>query len=258
MPTARGNVPLLELAGIKYDKAPLSIYHEEKSRMVYVEAESFQRDLNSIVKDIESEVDEKMALPPGYSIRFGGETEDMRKSFGDLKMAMLMAVALVYMIMAAQFEGLLYPFIILLTLPLMIIGVVISLILTGRSLSLPGFLGLIMLAGIVVNNGIVMVDYINTLRSRGMSRREAILEAGPVRLTPILMTSLTTILGMFPQALGIMEGSETQAIMATVVMGGLSAATFLTLVIEPILYEWLDELREKISMIRGKNNNFSQ
>jgi HAE1 family hydrophobic/amphiphilic exporter-1 len=149
------------------------------------------------------------------------------------------------MVMAAQFESLLHPFTIMFSLPLAFTGSALGLVLTGRALSVPAFIGVIMLAGIVVNNAIVLVDYINTLRGRGMDRLEAILKAGPTRLRPILMTTLTTILGLIPLALGIGEGAEAQAPMATVVIGGLTTSTILTLVIIPVIYTLFDDISIK-------------
>jgi HAE1 family hydrophobic/amphiphilic exporter-1 len=165
---------------------------------------------------------------------------------------MILAVILVYMIMAAQFESLLYPLIIMFTIPLTFIGVSMGLGLTGRPLSVPAFLGIIMLAGIVVNNGIVLVDYINTLRKRGLSRDEAILKAGPTRLRPILMTTTTTVLGLLPIALGIGDGAEVQAPMATVVTTGLTTSTLLTLIVIPVLYSIFDEAGSFIKKIKLK------
>ena len=170
----------------------------------------------------------------------------MEEAFTDLTKALLMAIVLVYMVMAIQYESFVHPFVIMFTMPTTVIGVLLSLAITGRSLSVVSFIGLIMLAGIVVSNGIVLIDYINTLRSRGMQREEAILTAGPVRLRPILMTAIATILAMFPLALGLGEGGEGQAPMATVVIGGLTMSTILTLVLLPVVYTFFDDLGEKV------------
>lgn len=148
---------------------------------------------------------------------------------------------LTYMVMAAQFESLIYPFVIMFTVPTMFIGVIGGLAVTGRSFSVIVFIGMIMLVGIVVNNGIVLVDYINVLRRRGMSMGEAIKKAGPVRLRPVLMTALTTAMAMVPLALGIGEGAEIQAPMATVVVGGLTTSTIFTLVFVPVMYTIIED-----------------
>jgi HAE1 family hydrophobic/amphiphilic exporter-1 len=146
------------------------------------------------------------------------------------------------MVMAAQFESLIYPFIIMFTIPLAFSGGALGLFFTGRSLGVTALIGVIILAGIVVNNGIVLIDYINVLRREGMDRKEAILKAGPVRLRPILMTTLTTILGLIPIALGIGEGAELMAPLGSVVIGGLTLSTVLTLVLVPAIYTLLDDL----------------
>jgi len=144
--------------------------------------------------------------------------------------------------MAAQFESFLHPFVILFTIPLALVGAVLALVITGRSLDISAMIGLILLAGIVVNNAIGLVDYINQLRRQGMDRDEAVRVTGPRRLRPVLMTTLTTVLGLLPLALGISEGSEMEAPLATVVMGGLTLSTLLTLVVIPVVYTLFDDL----------------
>jgi HAE1 family hydrophobic/amphiphilic exporter-1 len=199
------------------------------------------RDLQSVTEDIKIRCD-KLALPPGYILEYGGTDKEMQESFVSLAKALALSVVLVYMVMAIQYESFLYPFVIMFTMPTTVIGVVLGLLVTGRSFSVPAFIGLIMLAGIVVGNGIVLVDYINTLRGRGMEREEAIFTAGPVRLRPILMTTLTTVLAMVPLASGLGEGGESQAPMATVVIGGMTVSTILTLVLLPVVYTVFDDL----------------
>jgi HAE1 family hydrophobic/amphiphilic exporter-1 len=244
-------VPLSEITEINRGEGPSNIDRENQVRVAYITSEVLGRDIGSITKEIQDKIG-KMDIPPGYTIDFSGEVEEMRDSFKDLAGAMILAVILVYMIMAAQFESLLYPLIIMFTIPLTFIGVSMGLGLTGRPLSVPAFLGIIMLAGIVVNNGIVLVDYINTLRKRGLSRDEAILKAGPTRLRPILMTTTTTVLGLLPIALGIGDGAEVQAPMATVVTTGLTTSTLLTLIVIPVLYSIFDEAGSFIKKIKLK------
>jgi len=165
-------------------------------------------------------------------------------SFSGLRLALILGIVLVFMTMAIQFESLVYPLIIMFTLPQTFIGIIAALLITNRSLSIIAFVGVIMLAGIVVNNGIVMVDYTNQLyHQQKMERKEALLTAGVTRLRPILMTSLTTILGMLPMAMAMGEGSEVRAPLATVVIGGLIASTVLTLVLVPVMYSLLDDLK---------------
>jgi HAE1 family hydrophobic/amphiphilic exporter-1 len=237
-------VPLGDIAEIRVEQGPVTITREGQERYVSVTAQIFGRDVGSINRDINRDL-QSLALPSNYSIEMGGEQEQMVEAFTSLAQALLLAILLVYMIMAAQFESLLHPFVIMFSVPLAFCGSAVGLFITGRPLSVPGFIGVIMLAGIVVNNAIVLVDYINTLRKRGMDRYDAIIKAGPTRLRPILMTTLTTILGLIPLAVGIGEGAEIQAPMATVVIGGLTTSTVLTLVIVPVLYTLFDDISAK-------------
>ncbi|HYE84262.1 MAG TPA: efflux RND transporter permease subunit [Clostridia bacterium] len=234
-------IPLIEVADIRIEEGPITITREDQERYVTVSSGVFGRDIGSVNREISTELN-KMPLPSGYSIKYGGEQEQMMEAFSSLILALLLAIVLVYMVMAAQFESLLHPFTIMFSVPLAFTGSALGLAITRRAFSVPAFIGVIMLAGIVVNNAIVLVDYINTLRSRGMERQEAILKAGPTRLRPILMTTLTTILGLIPLALGIGEGAEAQAPMATVVIGGLTTSTILTLVIVPVIYSVFDDI----------------
>ncbi len=239
-------IPLNSIADFRVVEGPRTIERENQVRYATVSAALYQADLGVVMSEIRARLDEKLQLPPGYELEYGGEYEQMTDSFKDLAMAFLLAIVLVYMVMASQFESLLHPFIIMFTVPMAIIGVLLGLFLTDHNFSVVSVIGIVMLAGIVVNNAIVLVDYINTLRSRGMGLREAILEAGPVRLRPILMTALTTILAPLPLALGIGEGAEIQAPMAVVVIGGLSFATLLTLYVVPVLYSLTAGLGRKI------------
>ncbi len=247
------NVPLNQIAELTIQQGPASISRVDQVRVISVTSDISDRDLRSVVKDIEEKLTEYQ-LPVGYSYIIGGENQEMVKAFSDLSLALLLAVVFVYMILASQFESLLHPFTIMLSVPLAFAGGVLGLFLTGRSLSVPAFIGVIMLAGIVVNNAIVLVDYINTRRNAGEERWEAILNAGPIRLRPILMTTLTTVLGLLPLALGIGEGAEAQAPMATVVIGGLLLSTLLTLVFIPVMYTIFDDfsLFLKVKVLKKK------
>ena len=225
-------VPLGAVARLVEDEGPSSITRKDQSRFVSVTAHLSGRDLNSVMRDIRNNMRD-LVLPPGYYIEYGGQNQEMMKAFGNLSLALILAIVLVYLVMVAQFESLLYPFIIMFAVPVTIIGVILSLLVSGRPFSVPAFIGVILLAGIVVKNAIVLVDYVNILRRRGLSREEALLKAGPTRLRPILMTALTAILAMFPMALGLGEGAEGQAPLATVVVGGLAFSTLITLVLVP-------------------------
>ncbi len=238
-------VPLHQVAELKQEQSPSSITRSNQARTVTVTSQLAGRDLGSVTRDIEQKVGD-MDLPSGYLVDFGGEQEQMAESFGSLGLALILAVILVYLVMVAQFESLLYPFVIMFSVPVTLTGVLFSLLLTGRSLSVVAFIGMIMLVGIVVKNGIVLVDYVNILRRRGVERNEAILQAGPRRLRPILMTALTTVMAMFPMALGIGEGGEAQAPLATVVVGGLLFSTLITLVLVPVGYTLMDDFSNKL------------
>jgi len=244
--TPRGiNVPLGQVADVTIERGPVSISREGQVRTINVTSQILGRDLNSITSDIQGKLD-SYDMPKGYGYEMGGDNEEMVDSFKSLGLALLLAIVLMYMVLAGQFESLLHPFTIMLSVPLALAGGALGLFITGRMLSVPAIIGVIMLAGIVVNNAIVLVDYVNTRRANGEERREAILNAGPIRLRPILMTALTTILGLIPLALGIGEGAETQAPMATVVIGGLISATLLTLIFIPVMYTLFDDLANKI------------
>ena len=247
------SVPLGQVADVTVERGPVSISREGQVRTINVTSQIVGRDLASITGDIQVKLN-GYELPKGYSYQLGGDNEEMVDSFKSLAMALLLAVVLMYMVLASQFESLLHPFTIMLSVPLAVAGGALGLFITGRTLSVPAFIGVIMLAGIVVNNAIVLVDYINTRRANGEERKEAIVNAGPIRLRPILMTALTTILGLVPLALGIGEGAETQAPMATVVIGGLILSTLLTLIFIPVMYTLFDDLANKIKrkFFRGK------
>jgi HAE1 family hydrophobic/amphiphilic exporter-1 len=242
-------VPLKEVAAVEKGEGYSEIKREDQERVISVESGIFNRALGEVQSEIETKIS-KLDIPDGYTISYGGDAEDMSDSFAQLAQAMLLGIILVYMVMASQFESLIYPLIVMFTVPLSLVGAVIALALTGISLSVQGFIGVIMLVGIVVNNAIVMIDYINNRRGYE-EKREAILNAGPIRLRPIMMTTLTTVLGLLPLSLGLGQGSESQQPMAVVVIGGLLLATLLTLIIIPVLYDLIDDwslsLKNRIS-----------
>ena len=250
-------VPLNQVADIQLTDTPMSIVRNDQVRTITITGGASGRNSGEVLADV-NKIVESTSLPSGYQFDIGGESENMTEAFSALLMVLLLAIILVYMVMAAQFESLLHPFIILFTMPLAIIGVILLNIFSGMAISVPSFIGFIMLAGIVVNNAIVLVDYINTLRRDGMPLEEAIVNAGITRLRPILMTTLTTVLGLLPLALQIGEGSELQAPMAVTVIGGLIFSTILTLVVIPVIYAMFarssDKRRErKCGAVNGKN-----
>jgi HAE1 family hydrophobic/amphiphilic exporter-1 len=208
------------------------------------------RDLGGVMGDLTERL-AAVQKPTGYEFTYGGEFEEQQKAFGELKFAAVLALILVYMVMAAQFESLRDPFIILFSIPLAAIGVVSVLILTQTTFNMQGFLGVIMLVGIVVNNAIILVDYMNQLRrEHGYNVHDAVIQGGTRRLRPVLMTTATTVLGLLPMALGIGEGSELQQPMARVVIGGLTSSTLITLVLIPVVYSVLEDRPHKAEASR--------
>ncbi|MGI6331716.1 MAG: efflux RND transporter permease subunit [Zhaonellaceae bacterium] len=244
-------VPLSEVADFIIVEGPNTIERINQVRTVNVTAQIIGRDLNSIVTELEGKL-AGLSFPSGYEYEMGGSAEMMAESFADLGLALILAIILVYMVMASQFESLFHPFVIMFTMPVTVIGVVLGLFLSGNNFNVVAFIGVIMLAGIVVNNGIVLIDYINVLRNEGLKRTEAILKAGPTRLRPILMTTLTTVLGMLPLALGVGEGGELSAPMGVVVIGGLTTSTLLTLIFVPVVYSIFDDWGARLSRKRIK------
>ncbi len=237
-------VPLMSVAHIVESRGPVNIKHENQTRGIIISANLVGRDLGGAVKDIKERLQPLEAhLPEGYFIDFGGDYDDMISTFKTLGEALLLAVLLVYMVMAAQFESLLHPFIIMFTVPLAFIGVVLAFLITGQNISLPTFMGFIMLTGIVVNNGIVLIDYVNQLRQQGKAAWKAVIEGSATRLRPVLITALTTIFGMLPMALSHSEGAEMRIPMAITVIGGLLIATLLTLYIVPLVYSLMERIK---------------
>jgi len=239
-------VYLDQVASISQGEGPIQITRENQVRKVSILANIADRDLGSIIQDINKRL--KVVednLPAGYRVEYGGQYKEMRETFVIMSGAFILATLLVYMILAALFESFLYPFIIMFTIPLAFVGVVLALLISGNPINLPVLIGFVILGGIAVNNGIVMVDYINQLKKRGVEKKDAILQACAVRLRPVLITALTTIFGMLPMALSTSAGSELRAPMAITVVGGLTATTVLTLFIIPVIYSLIDRVKFK-------------
>ena len=236
-------IPLENLVDIVEGTGPLSVSRKARTRVMSVTAGlTGERALNRVMADLRSGIDALGPPPIGVELKYTGTSEEMAESYSSLFLALLFAVGLVYMVMASQFESLLHPFIVMFSVPFAVIGLVAALLITNTTFSLLGFVGGILLVGIVVNNAIVLIDYINLLRKRGVPLREAIIKGGKTRLKPILMTSLTTIFGLLPMSLGIGLGSEIRAPMGRAVIGGLATSTLVTLVLIPVLY-WIVESR---------------
>jgi HAE1 family hydrophobic/amphiphilic exporter-1 len=218
---------------------PAEIRRIGQERVAIVSADVVGADLGTGVVALQS-ILQATALPPGVTAYISGQSEEMRDSFASLQLTLVLAVFLVYLVMASQFESLVHPFVILLTIPLAVIGAVWALWLTGTTVNVVAYIGLIMLAGIVVNQSIVLIDAVNQARERGLDKVEAIVAAGRARLRPILITKLTTILGLVPMAIGVGEGAELRAPMAITVIGGVTLTTFLTLLVIPVVYSVMD------------------
>jgi HAE1 family hydrophobic/amphiphilic exporter-1 len=238
-------VPLRELVTVHEAVAPAEIHREDQGRVVTVYADVVSGGLDGAIAAVQHAM---RSLPPEREVRIevGGENEEMRRSFRDLAFAFGLALLLVYMILAAQFESFVHPFTILMAVPLALVGAVLALVLTGGGLNTMSLIGVVILVGIVVNDSIVKVDFINQAREQGMPLRDAILEAGRVRLRPIIMTTVTTVLGLTPMAMGIGRGADLRAPLAIAVIGGLTVATLLTLIVVPVVYALVEGLRRRV------------
>jgi HAE1 family hydrophobic/amphiphilic exporter-1 len=233
------SIPLSAVATIEEREGPAEIRRSDSDRVAVVTANLVGRDLGSVSEEIAAAL-EAMNMPPGFDWRIGGQRQEMETSFDSMRMAIFLAIFMVYLVMASQFESLLHPFVILFSVPFALIGLLGTLALFGVTISIVVLIGAILLAGIVVNNAIILVDYTNRLRREGMAKLEALRTAGRVRLRPILMTTATTVLGLLPMALGLGAGSELRRPMALTVVGGLITSTALTLLIIPAVYALMD------------------
>lgn len=231
------SVPLSSVAQLVFGVGPSQISRQNKQRRIDINASIVGRPLGAIVSDAQV-IMNAFPLPSGYRWQFGPAITQNNDTFSSLGLVVALAIALIYMLLASQFESFLHPLIIMMSVPLSVVGVVLSLMITQRSFGLTAFIGTLMLVGIVVKNAILVVEFTNQLRHQGMNARDAIMRAAPMRLRPIIMTTLATIGGMLPLAIGLEAGSETQAPLGTVVIGGLITSTMLTLLVVPTLYLW--------------------
>ncbi len=241
-PASERPVTLEAVATVDIASGPAEIRRVAQERVAIITANVAYGDLGAAATAAGAIID-RIPMPAGVNAIVSGQSEEMQESFTSMQFALALAIFLVYLVMASQFESLIHPFVILFTIPLALVGAVLALFVTGTTINIVAFIGVIMLAGIVVNNAIVLVDLINQLRARGKGRSDAIMEAGIARLRPILMTSLTTALGLLPMALGFGEGSEVRTPMAITVIGGLLVSTLLTLLVIPVVYSLLDRKR---------------
>jgi HAE1 family hydrophobic/amphiphilic exporter-1 len=245
-PAAERPVTLQAVAEITIARGPAEIRRVAQERVAIISANLSYGDLGAAVAET-NRIINSTAMPQGITAMVSGQNEEMQDSFRSMQFALALAIFLVYLVMASQFESLIHPFVILFTIPLALVGAVLALLLTGTTVNVVAFIGVIMLAGIVVNNAIVLVDLINQLQAQGVEKMAAIMEAGSARLRPILMTTLTTTLGLMPMAIGFGEGSEVRTPMAITVIGGLLVSTLLTLVVIPVVYSLLDRKKWSVA-----------
>jgi multidrug efflux pump subunit AcrB len=233
------NVALGNLADLELKSGPQMIQRKNQQRMVIVNSDFFGRSLGDVVDDVKKILN-KTAFPPGVTYKVTGSAEQMQESFQSLFVALLLGICLIYLVMVAQFESFFEPFVVMFAIPFGLIGVIWALFLTGKPFGVMPFIGLIMVTGVAVKTSIVLVDYINILRARGLEIKEAIQQAGKTRLRPILMTSITTLLGLMPIVLGRGEGSAFWKTMAIGVVGGILVSGAITLFFVPALYYVLE------------------
>ena len=241
-PASERPLTLEAVADVSISQGPAEIRRVAQERVAIITANIAFGDLGAAAAAT-GDIISRIPMPSGVTASVSGQSEEMQESFTSMQFALALAIFLVYLVMASQFESLVHPFVILFTIPLALVGAVLALFVTGTTINIVAFIGVIMLAGIVVNNAIVLVDLINQLRAQGRQRNDAIMEAGTARLRPILMTSLTTALGLLPMALGFGEGAEVRTPMAITVIGGLLVSTLLTLLVIPVVYSLLDRKR---------------
>jgi HAE1 family hydrophobic/amphiphilic exporter-1 len=240
------SVQLSQLANIFYGKGPSVVSRKDRERLVTIAANmSGEAPLGQVNAEVEQAIN-AAGIPAGVRVFYGGDTENMRDMFSDMTIALSMAILFVYIIMVSLFESYVHPFTIMFALPVALVGALGGLALTGSTLNMFSMIGIIMLMGLVTKNAILLVDFTNTLRSRGLAMHEALLEAGETRLRPIVMTTATMIFGMMPLALALGSGSEMRQGMAVVVIGGLTSSTLLTLVLVPVVYTYVDGLRSRL------------
>ncbi|KPK77194.1 MAG: hypothetical protein AMJ79_04215, partial [Phycisphaerae bacterium SM23_30] len=242
-------IPLPELADLEYTTGPAQLFRKNRQNMITVTGDVSERSPGEVVADIEQELRGLLAEYPDCNIFFSGEIELMRESFGRLIVALVMAVCLTYMLLASLLESFTQPLVIMMALPLSLIGVFLSLFLMGGTFSVLSIMSIIMLVGLVINNSIIVIDYINILRRAGKGRLEAIVESGQTRLRPILMANMTTVVAMTPLALGYGFGGEIRAPMAMVQIGGMIAGGGLGLFIVPVIYTISDDLNNFVIRI---------
>jgi HAE1 family hydrophobic/amphiphilic exporter-1 len=242
-------IPLGQVARVTPSIGPARIDHLDRERVITVQANTQGRPLSEVIGNITAGIEQQVQFPPGYSLSQGGEARDQQEVFVSILIALAVAVMLMYFVLVVQFGSFLDPFAIMLSLPLSLIGVMLALAITGHTLNIMSMIGIILLMGIVAKNAILLIDFAKWSEEAGTPRREALIQAGRVRLRPILMTTAALIAGMVPVALGIGEGADFRAPLGIAVIGGVLTSTLLTLLVIPTVYETLadgrDWLRER-------------
>lgn len=245
-------IRLGDIATIKYGSGPTRIEREDKQRQIVVYANTVGVSPGDLIAKVKSEYIPELNMPSGYNYKMIGQADNMARSFKEVYKAVILAIVVVYMVLAAQFESFSQPLIIMASLPFAVIGAVLGLLVAGQTANMMSMIGFTMLLGLVTKNAILLVDYANQQREKGLDIRSAVLEACSLRLRPILMTTLSTILGMLPIALGIGEGAELRQSMGVVLIGGLTTSTLLTLVVVPLIYLLFEEWKAKNYVQRGE------
>jgi HAE1 family hydrophobic/amphiphilic exporter-1 len=245
-------IPLSQVAHVSPAIGPARIDHLDRDRVIAVQANTQGRPLSEVIANITASL-QQVTLAPGYTISQGGEAEDQQEVFGRILLALAVAVMLMYFVLVVQFQSFLDPLSILLSLPLSLIGVMLGLLATGATLNLMSMIGVILLMGIVAKNAILLIDFAKWSEETGMARREALIQAGRVRLRPILMTTFALIAGMIPVAIGSGEGADFRSPLGVAVIGGVLTSTVLTLLVIPTVYEILSDVRDwlKVRFRRG-------
>ena len=245
-------IRLGDIADVRYGSGPTRIEREDKQRQIVVYANTVGISPGDLIGKVRNEYIPELNLPPGYNYKMIGQADNMARSFKEVYKAVILAIVVVYMVLAAQFESFSQPLIIMVSLPFAIIGAILGLLVAGQTANMMSMIGFTMLLGLVTKNAILLIDYANQEREKGMSIHEAVLLACSLRLRPILMTTLSTILGMLPIALGIGEGAELRQSMGVVLIGGLTTSTLLTLVVVPLIYLLFEEWKAKNYVQRGE------
>lgn len=245
-------IRLGDIADIEYGSGPTRIEREDKQRQIVVYANTVGISPGDLISKIKSDYIQQLNMSPGYNYKMIGQADTMARSFAEIYKAVILAIVVVYMVLAAQFESFSQPLIIMASLPFAVIGAILGLLVSGQTANMMSMIGFTMLLGLVTKNAILLVDYANQARERGLPLREAVLEACSLRLRPIFMTTLSTILGMLPIALGIGEGAELRQSMGVVLVGGLTTSTILTLIVVPLMYLLFEEWKAKNYVERGE------